>query len=557
MASWFRKKRKAKAPEPIALVGLECGVDDAGDDEERVPSKTFSHRMGPDSPWEQFPAHQCLVIEEAMRARPSGGSVRLSEHLPFEIRWGTKATSSRLRCIPTTRMIQVNLRSTNTRVVRADPPPLPPKSSWTGGEPVDADPNWPTRRGNATRLLRNQWGSTRRRRRRHFVLGPIPGEDEQSRWTLRWYNREGDIQPCGAVSLRHGDVSIHNGGDRVIDVRVAGSATGGFQMVCDDAAARDGWWRALAACVAATRALARKRTIVSGYVVKDLDDGATLTEQFADAATTTVFGKPRTPDGRVLERALSERSSKSGKAYREVVKLIIRPPRAEYDVKKLGPTPFTYVRRFRGGKQTVMRSEFAVVNSAYVNLSRRVSSTPSTRCRVHPNHWLLCAQVVNNRQDVELKCSQWKPVGSSLADLPCVLYLHGNASCRLEALQVLKVVLELGCTLCCVDMAGSGLSEGEFVSLGHFEKFDAEAVLHELRSGGRSNGRVALWGRSMGAATALMCTAKLDPLVSCVIADSAFASLPMLVHDLLDEKVGSVLVDPVWKSTSVSGAILH
>ena len=42
------------------------------------------------------------------------------------------------------------------------------------------------------------------------------------------------------------------------------------------------------------------------------------------------------------------------------------------------------------------------------------------------------------------------------------------------------------------------------MSLGHFEKFDAEAVLHELRSGGRSNGRVALWGRSMGAATALI-----------------------------------------------------
>ena len=62
-------------------------------------------------------------------------------------------------------------------------------------------------------------------------------------------------------------------------------------MVCDDAAARDGWWRALAACVAATRALARKRTIGPGYVVKDLDDGATLTEQFADAATTTVAGR--------------------------------------------------------------------------------------------------------------------------------------------------------------------------------------------------------------------------------------------------------------------------
>ena len=54
------------------------------------------------------------------------------------------------------------------------------------------------------------------------------------------------------------------------------------------------------------------------------------------------------------------------------------------------------------------------------------------------------------------------------------------------------------------------------MSLGHFEKFDAEAVLHELRSGGRSNGKVALWGRSMGAATAndVYAIDELDPLVS-------------------------------------------
>jgi pimeloyl-ACP methyl ester carboxylesterase len=119
--------------------------------------------------------------------------------------------------------------------------------------------------------------------------------------------------------------------------------------------------------------------------------------------------------------------------------------------------------------------------------------------------------------------------------------------------------------------------------LGHYEKFDAEAVLHELRSGGRSNGRVALWGRSMGAATALigayiklsrrvrrlhaigatpilfcaqamMCAARLDPLVCCVLADSSFASLPMLVHDLLDEKVGAVLVDAAMGVVSRSVA---
>lgn len=122
-----------------------------------------------------------------------------------------------------------------------------------------------------------------------------------------------------------------------------------------------------------------------------------------------------------------------------------------------------------------------------------------------------------------------------------MLYLHGNASCRVEALQALRVVLELGATLCAVDCAGSGQSEGEFVSLGHFERFDAVAVLGELRNG-RCNGRIAIWGRSMGAATALLTAATLDPLVACVVADSPFSSLPALCHDLLDAHVGHGLV---------------
>ena len=51
-----------------------------------------------------------------------------------------------------------------------------------------------------------------------------------------------------------------------------------------------------------------------------------------------------------------------------------------------------------------------------------------------------------------------------------------------------------------------------------------------------------------------MCAARLDPLVCCVLADSPFASLPLLVHDLLDEKVGSVLVDAAMGVVSRSVA---
>ena len=57
--------------------------------------------------------------------------------------------------------------------------------------------------------------------------------------------------------------------------------------------------------------------------------------------------------------------------------------------------------------------------------------------------------------------------------------------------------------LCALDCAGSGNSGGEFVSLGHYERDDVAAVVDALRKRNLV-GRVAVWGRSMGAATALL-----------------------------------------------------
>jgi alpha/beta superfamily hydrolase len=55
--------------------------------------------------------------------------------------------------------------------------------------------------------------------------------------------------------------------------------------------------------------------------------------------------------------------------------------------------------------------------------------------------------------------------------------MHGNSSSRLEALSALSLVLSLGATLLAFDFAGSGRSEGEYVSLGEFEKDDLQVVL--------------------------------------------------------------------------------
>ena len=46
---------------------------------------------------------------------------------------------------------------------------------------------------------------------------------------------------------------------------------------------------------------------------------------------------------------------------------------------------------------------------------------------------------------------------------------------------------------------------------------------------------IALWGRSMGAATVLL-TASKDPSISAIVCDSAYADLKMLVTDLGKDK---------------------
>lgn len=114
--------------------------------------------------------------------------------------------------------------------------------------------------------------------------------------------------------------------------------------------------------------------------------------------------------------------------------------------------------------------------------------------------------------------------------LPCCVYMHGNSSCRGESLEVLPLVLNMGCTLLSFDFCGCGMSEGDFISLGWYERDDCECVVEYLRASGTVS-LIGLWGRSMGAATALMHGHR-DNTIAAMILDSSFASLEMLVYEL-------------------------
>ena len=79
--------------------------------------------------------------------------------------------------------------------------------------------------------------------------------------------------------------------------------------------------------------------------------------------------------------------------------------------------------------------------------------------------------------------------------------------------------------------AAAGKSDGEYVSLGFYERQDLATVI-EFLNGTKIVSAIGLWGRSMGAVTSIMYASK-DPVVCCIIADSPFSTLRSLVRDLV------------------------
>ncbi|XP_050226997.1 uncharacterized protein LOC126676761 [Mercurialis annua] len=145
------------------------------------------------------------------------------------------------------------------------------------------------------------------------------------------------------------------------------------------------------------------------------------------------------------------------------------------------------------------------------------------------------------RQDLELtnarghtlRCSHYVPSPfPEDTPLPCVIYCHGNSGCRADTNEAAVILLPSNITVFTLDFSGSGLSDGDFVSLGWHEKDDLKVVVSHLRSS-KHISRIGLWGRSMGAVTSLLYGAE-DPSIAGMVLDSAFSNLFDLMMELVD-----------------------
>ena len=135
-------------------------------------------------------------------------------------------------------------------------------------------------------------------------------------------------------------------------------------------------------------------------------------------------------------------------------------------------------------------------------------------------------------------CSFWEPFDEERESplLPCVIYLHGNSSSRCEAYQEVSYLLTNNITVFSFDFCGCGQSEGDYISLGYYEKQDVHCIIEYLIKSKKVS-KIGLWGRSMGAVTAIMYANEHPSLIDAMVLDSGFYSLKILIDELIGTKI--------------------
>jgi pimeloyl-ACP methyl ester carboxylesterase len=85
-----------------------------------------------------------------------------------------------------------------------------------------------------------------------------------------------------------------------------------------------------------------------------------------------------------------------------------------------------------------------------------------------------------------------------------------------------------------MDFASCGKSEGQYVSLSFYEKHDVVTLIEFLKER-KFFQHFALWGRSMGAATALMTTTLTSDVLG-VVSDSSFVTIGRICQEFASRK---------------------
>lgn len=108
--------------------------------------------------------------------------------------------------------------------------------------------------------------------------------------------------------------------------------------------------------------------------------------------------------------------------------------------------------------------------------------------------------IVKGVEGQDLHCSYFS--NKSLPRNRCLVYLHSFGMCRTEGLSVMNFILP-HFNFLVYDSIGCGKSGGEYLTLGIKESNDLNIILKHVESN-YGQTQWYLWGRSMGAVTAIL-----------------------------------------------------
>ena len=169
-------------------------------------------------------------------------------------------------------------------------------------------------------------------------------------------------------------------------------------------------------------------------------------------------------------------------------------------------------------------------------VTARLITAPGPRERKFVTPWELGVpyeEVSFRTEDGLLLGGWWLPSAGAKRTL---IALHGHRGARHHCVGIGAALWRRGANVLLFDHRGRGSSEGESISLGHFESLDALAAVGYALSRA-PDVPVGVIGYSMGGAVALICAAR-DGRVGAVVADSPFASERGLVRALLGKQIG-------------------
>lgn len=109
-----------------------------------------------------------------------------------------------------------------------------------------------------------------------------------------------------------------------------------------------------------------------------------------------------------------------------------------------------------------------------------------------------------------------------------IVYLHGNGGCKTDAVDLIQTVGKYEVSVAAFDFAGCGNSEDDYLTYGLNECHDLGLFLNAVYKIIKPKS-LTIWGRSMGAVTAIMFAEQHSERIDGLVLDGPFRSLATII----------------------------